>query len=129
MTATTSTPPGVTADDLPPHLREAHDRLSFGAAEILPAGGLAERLLAAEREGRPLRVKLGIVGTDTGANLLDPAAPIRLLAGTPVPAAAIRQGPRVGVAAAAEVPWRFWVDADPTVSPYRSNTRRRPIPT
>jgi DNA-3-methyladenine glycosylase len=73
---------------------------------------------------------LGIVGTDTGADLLDPAAPIRLLAGTPVPAAAIRQGPRVGVAAGADVLWRFWVDADPTVSPYRSNTRRhRPIPT
>jgi DNA-3-methyladenine glycosylase len=73
---------------------------------------------------------LGIVGTDTGADLLDPAAPIRLLAGTPVPAAAIRQGPRVGVASGADVPWRFWVDADPTVSPYRSNTRRhRPIPT
>jgi tyrosyl-tRNA synthetase len=60
VTVTTSTPSGVTVDDLPPPLREAHDRLSFGAAEVLPAGGLAERLLAAEREGRPLRVKLGI---------------------------------------------------------------------
>ncbi len=54
-------------DDLPPHLREAHDRLAFGAAEVLPAGGLAERLLAAEREGRPLRVKLGI--DPSGADL------------------------------------------------------------
>ena len=32
----------------------------YGAAEVLPADGLAERLLAADREGRPLRVKLGI---------------------------------------------------------------------
>jgi tyrosyl-tRNA synthetase len=47
-------------DALPPHLREAHDRLVYGAAEVLPADGLAERLLAADREGRPLRVKLGI---------------------------------------------------------------------
>ena len=58
---------GVTVDDLPPHLREAHDRLAFGAAEVLPADGLAERLLAAEREGRPLRVKLGI--DPSGADL------------------------------------------------------------
>jgi tyrosyl-tRNA synthetase len=67
VTATTSTPAGVTADDLPPHLREAHERLAFGAAEVLPAGGLAERLLAADREGRPLRVKLGI--DPSGADL------------------------------------------------------------
>lgn len=53
-------------DDLPPHLREAHEVLASGAAQILPADGLAERLLAAEREHRPLRVKLGIdpSGTD-----------------------------------------------------------------
>src|SRR5436305_1324324 len=46
--------------DLPPHLREAYEVLASGAAQILPADGLAERLLAADREGRPLRVKLGI---------------------------------------------------------------------
>lgn len=46
--------------DLPEHLREAHEVLSSGAAQILPADGLAERLLAADREKRPLRVKLGI---------------------------------------------------------------------
>jgi len=34
--------------------------LSAGVAEVLPAGGLAERLAAARGEGRPLRVKLGI---------------------------------------------------------------------
>src|SRR3954464_2822958 len=52
--------------ELPPHLREAHEVLSSGAAQVLPADGLAERLLAADREQRPLRVKLGIdpSGTD-----------------------------------------------------------------
>ena len=40
-------------------------RLSRGAVESLPAGALAERLHAAGREGRQLRVKLGI----------DPTAP------------------------------------------------------
>jgi tyrosyl-tRNA synthetase len=34
--------------------------LSAGVAEMLPAGGLAERLAVARSEGRPLRVKLGI---------------------------------------------------------------------
>lgn len=45
---------------LPEHLREAYQVLASGAAQILPADGLAERLIAADREGRPLRVKLGI---------------------------------------------------------------------
>ena len=47
-------------DDLPAHLRDAHEVLASGAAQILPSDGLAERLLAAETESRPLRVKLGI---------------------------------------------------------------------
>jgi tyrosyl-tRNA synthetase len=45
---------------LPEHLREAYEVLASGTAQILPADGLAERLVAADREGRPLRVKLGI---------------------------------------------------------------------
>ena len=53
-------PAVVTPAELPPHLRAAHDRLAYGAADILPADGLAARLLVAERDGRPLRVKLGI---------------------------------------------------------------------
>jgi tyrosyl-tRNA synthetase len=52
---------------LPEHLREAHEILASGAAQILPADGLAERLLAADRESRPLRVKLGI--DPSGADL------------------------------------------------------------
>jgi DNA-3-methyladenine glycosylase len=44
--------------------------------------------------------------------------------------AEIKSGPRVGIAVAAEVPWRFWLDGEPTVSPYRRATprRRQPIP-
>ena len=41
------------------------DRLSEGAVAVLPEGRLAEQIAVAEREGRPLRVKLGI----------DPTAP------------------------------------------------------
>jgi tyrosyl-tRNA synthetase len=53
--------------ELPEHLREAYEVTSSGAAQILPADGLAERLIAADREHRPLRVKLGI--DPSGANL------------------------------------------------------------
>jgi DNA-3-methyladenine glycosylase len=42
----------------------------------------------------------------------------------------IASGPRVGIAAAAEVPWRFWVEGDPSVSVYRPYvTRRRKLVT
>jgi tyrosyl-tRNA synthetase len=57
----------VNIEDLPPHLRDAHEVLASGAAQILPADGLAERLLASETQARPLRVKLGI--DPSGADL------------------------------------------------------------
>jgi tyrosyl-tRNA synthetase len=63
-------PPGESAswiESLPPDLREAHQVLAAGAAQILPSNGLAERLLAARQEHRPLRVKLGI--DPSGADL------------------------------------------------------------
>jgi tyrosyl-tRNA synthetase len=44
---------------------ELSRRLASGAVDSLPSGGLQEKLLSARREGRPLRVKLGI----------DPTAP------------------------------------------------------
>ena len=34
-------------------------------------------------------------------------------------------GPRVGVSSAADVPWRFWIAGDPTVSVYRPYAPRR----
>ena len=47
-------------ESLPPELRDAYEVLASGTAQILPADGLTERLLAAYREKRPLRVKLGL---------------------------------------------------------------------
>jgi tyrosyl-tRNA synthetase len=49
-----------TTPELPDDLRDAYEVLVSGTAQILPADGLTERLLAARREQRPLRVKLGI---------------------------------------------------------------------
>ena len=37
----------------------------------------------------------------------------------------VASGPRVGVSSAAEMPWRFWWDGEPTVSAYRAVAPRR----
>ncbi|HVX21744.1 MAG TPA: DNA-3-methyladenine glycosylase [Acidimicrobiales bacterium] len=65
---------------------------------------------------------LGITGACNGADLLArPAGPVRLLTdGTPPPDRPA-QGVRVGVTAAADRPWRWWVPGDPHVS------RARPV--
>ena len=68
---------------------------------------------------------LGLDRTANGVDLTDPASPVRLYAGDPV--ADVRVGPRVGVATAAEVPWRFWVAGSPAVSAYRRGGKRRVV--
>ncbi|QJY49079.1 DNA-3-methyladenine glycosylase [Pseudonocardia broussonetiae] len=63
-----------------------------------------------------------LLGLDRGHNGVDvtsATSPVRVLSGPPVPASRIRTGPRVGVAGAHELPWRFWVDGAPEVSVYR----------
>ena len=42
------------------------DDLLVGAVEVLPEGVLQQKLDLAEREGRPLRVKLGVDPTGSG---------------------------------------------------------------
>jgi DNA-3-methyladenine glycosylase len=37
----------------------------------------------------------------------------------------VASGPRVGVSSAAEIPWRFWIEGEPTVSVYRRAVPRR----
>lgn len=48
-----------------------------------------------------------------------------VLEGRPPEPDTIRSGPRTGISTAKEVPWRFWIDGDPTVSPYRAHVPRR----
>jgi DNA-3-methyladenine glycosylase len=65
---------------------------------------------------------LGITRDHNGADLLGDGA-LRLRPGDPVTSERILSGHRVGVRLAHDVPWRFWVDGDPTVSAYKRSPR------
>ena len=91
------------------------------AADTL--GVIAARDLA--RGPARLCQALAITRAQNGADLCGPASPLRLLPGQgPLANPVISTGPRVGVTAAAEVAWRFWLTGDPTVSAYRLHKRR-----
>jgi DNA-3-methyladenine glycosylase len=70
-----------------------------------------------------LAALLGLTREHDGLDVTDPASPVRVRADAPVDPARVRSGPRVGVAAAHDVPWRFWVDGEAGVSAYRRATR------
>ncbi len=63
-----------------------------------------------------------------GADACAASSPLRVRtgAGTPPRSAEIATGPRVGVSRAAEIPWRFWREGDPTVLVYRPAVPRKP---
>jgi DNA-3-methyladenine glycosylase len=72
-----------------------------------------------------LTVALDIDLRLNGVDLTRPGE-LCLAAGTPVDDELVRTGPRVGVAGEGGVrPWRFWVDGEPSVSPYRKALPRR----
>jgi DNA-3-methyladenine glycosylase len=118
------------------------DVTTEGAPDVITARDLA-------RGPARLCQALAITRAQNGADLCDPASPLRLLPGYGAPSAngtardatargdiaggdagptqaepVISTGPRVGVTAAAEVAWRFWLAGDPTVSAYRLHKRR-----
>jgi len=63
-----------------------------------------------------------------GADVCDPGSPLRIrpaaTTGSGQPLPDVSRGPRVGISAAADRPWRFWLTGDPTVSAYRAYARR-----
>jgi DNA-3-methyladenine glycosylase len=102
----------------------------FRAAEILDGESVAQartttRLSAVKLASGPARLAraLGLTGECTGLDLLDPRSPVQLTALGPP--ADYLSGPRVGVAAAAEHPWRFWLPDQPSVSSYRPGGKKR----
>lgn len=68
---------------------------------------------------------LGLNREHNGVDVTCATSPVRVLAGEPVDPASVRTGPRVGVAAARETAWRFWLAGSPAVSSYRPGTRSR----
>ncbi|MFF5181085.1 DNA-3-methyladenine glycosylase [Micromonospora sp. NPDC000316] len=112
-------------------------RTGEAAAVLLRAGEVVDGVdLARKRRGEvpdrdlargPARlvVALGVTAEANGTSVVDGSGPVLLIPPTrPVAPSAISAGPRVGVAAAHDVPWRFWITDDPTVSAYRRHAPR-----
>jgi DNA-3-methyladenine glycosylase len=73
-----------------------------------------------------LTVALGVTRVHNGVDVCVPASGLRVRRGEAT--AAVLTGPRVGVSAGAQTPWRFWLDGEPTVSNYRVAHRRTANP-
>ena len=84
---------------------------------------IAERDLA--RGPARLCKALDITRAQDGADVCDPASPLRVRWPDQRVKHDISQGPRIGISVATEFPWRFWLTGDPTVSVYRPYTPRR----
>jgi DNA-3-methyladenine glycosylase len=112
----------------------AGEAVLLRAAE--PLEGVEE--MASRRGGRPpaellsgpgrLAQAFGIDRSLDGASL-GGGSRLRIEAGSPVPDDQVVAGPRIGVSAATELPWRFSVRGDPWVSrPRPSRARLSPPP-
>jgi DNA-3-methyladenine glycosylase len=117
--------------------------LPSGTAEavLLRAGAVVAGIPLARRRRVTARAEAGLARgpallcqalaidrAEDGADVCDPASPLRILGARPDRSpgpGGVRTGPRVGVRTGADVPWRFWADGDPTVSVYRPYAPRR----
>jgi len=124
----------IVGEDLARRRRMAGNGRSRVVAGAPPAPGPARGPLAARDLARgPARLcqALGIDRALDGTDLCDPAAPLRLRSAAPGSLAGqqpgVQFGPRVGVSVGVETPWRFWLQADPTVSVYRPHVRRNRV--
>ncbi|MFF7337253.1 DNA-3-methyladenine glycosylase [Streptomyces sp. NPDC008163] len=104
------------------------------AGEILEGAELTRKRRFSARNDRELAkgparlataldIARALDGTDVIAH---EGAELSVFHGTPPPRDQVRNGPRTGVGGDGAVhPWRFWIDGDPTVSPYRAYVPRR----
>ncbi len=67
---------------------------------------------------------LGLDRSWDGTDLLVPGSQLRLERGSRVAEDLVCAGPRVGLRAAPDVPWRFWVQGEASVSVYRPAVQR-----
>jgi DNA-3-methyladenine glycosylase len=84
--------------------------------------------IEAELGSGPARLAtcLGLGALQNGVDLCDPAGPVRLESLRSRRAPGVRSGPRVGISAAQERLWRFWLPDEPSVSTFRTGGRNRP---
>jgi DNA-3-methyladenine glycosylase len=107
------------------------------AAVLLRAGEVVDGLQTARQRRPAARTDhdlaagpaklMQVLALDRSANatsLIDGTGPATL-APPAGPVGGIAAGPRVGVTSAYDVPWRFWISGDPTVSAYRRHTARK----
>ena len=105
------------------------------AAVLLRAGEVVEGVeLASRRRGSSprdlargparLTVALGVGRAAYGLDACDPQGLLRVRQAQGHPGHVLA-GPRVGLSAGADTPWRFWLDGDATVSPYRARVEKR----
>ncbi|MET8058077.1 DNA-3-methyladenine glycosylase [Streptomyces microflavus] len=104
------------------------------AGEINVGAGLARVRRVSARNDKELAkgparlaTALDVDRTLNGSDLFAGLTPaLSVLHGTPPPRDQVRSGPRTGVGGdGAHQPWRFWIENDPTVSPYRAHAPRR----
>ena len=111
----------VTAGEDLARRRRARWRSEASQGSVLPARDLA-------RGPARLCQALAIDRAQNGLDVCSADGELRLRPADPGlradGAIEVAVGPRVGVSAAADVPWRFWVAGDPTVSAYRLHKAR-----
>jgi len=106
------------------------------AAVLLRAGEVIEGVeLASRRRGSPVRdlargparltVALAVDRAEYGLDACDRASALRVRHAAGRERGRVLSGPRVGLSAGAETPWRFWLDGEPTVSTYRAYVEKR----
>ena len=106
------------------------------AAVLLRAGEVVEGVeLASRRRSSPprdlargparLAVALGVGRPEYGLDACDPASALRVRHASKRRRGPVLSGPRVGLSAGAQTPWRFWLDGEPTVSAYRAHVEKR----
>ncbi len=84
-----------------------------------PAKG-ATRLATAADSDRSLD------GADVRSDGNRASEPLNVLTGTPPACDQVRNGSRTGVGGAgSNQAWRYWIEGDPTVSPYRAHSPSR----
>ncbi len=120
-----------------PHADLGKPRADLGHPEA-PDASVARPLAARDLARGPARLcqALDIDRSLDGADVCVAGSPLRVRSDRIWPRTTdrseeikkISSGPRVGVSRAAEIPWRFWITGEPTVSVYRPAVpRRKPV--